>query len=75
MGAQAREDGTTSESGELPATGSGEIPETGAVRISEDGRVEHYDGTAWRPYGELPDDGDLSGVRFRHDDGDGAVRS
>ncbi|MFC5212382.1 hypothetical protein [Streptomyces coerulescens] len=32
-------------------------PETGAVRMNDDGLVEHYDGTAWRPYGELPDDG------------------
>ncbi len=49
--------------------GEGEVPQTGAVRINREGRVEHYDGATWRPYGELPDDGDLSEPRFRfHDD-------
>ncbi|MFF2372863.1 hypothetical protein ACFVUW_00560 [Streptomyces xiamenensis] len=49
--------------------GKGEVPQTGAVRINHEGRVEHYDGTAWRPYGELPDDGDPSEPRFRlHED-------
>ncbi|MGW1670719.1 hypothetical protein [Streptomyces sp. NPDC002324] len=67
MSAQARGDG--------PASESEEVPQTGAVRIGADGGVEHYDGTAWRPYGELPDDGDLSGTRFRTDDGDGVTRS
>ncbi|MFF5003428.1 hypothetical protein ACFY3G_11405 [Streptomyces phaeochromogenes] len=61
MSEQVREDGAASE--------SEEAPETGAVRVSDEGLVEHYDGTAWRLYGELPDDGDLSGTRFRLDDG------
>ena len=56
---------------EVESEGPGEI---GAIRMSADGQVEHFDGTDWRPYGELPDDGDLSVARFRGDDPDGPAR-
>ncbi|GAA3883390.1 hypothetical protein GCM10022227_45970 [Streptomyces sedi] len=49
-------------------SGADEVPEPGAVRVDDEGRVEYYDGTAWRLYVELPDDGDPSELRFRRDD-------
>ncbi|EKX67518.1 hypothetical protein PV416_09915 [Streptomyces ipomoeae] len=57
------------------ASASGEAPQSGDIRFTDEGLVEHYDGTAWRPYGELPDDGDPEGAtRFRHDDGAGPAQ-
>ncbi|MGC5034766.1 MULTISPECIES: hypothetical protein [unclassified Streptomyces] len=59
---------------EGPVSDGEDVPQAGTVRINAEGRVEHYDGTAWRPYGELPDDGDLSEPRFRLDDTAGPAR-
>jgi hypothetical protein len=44
-----------------------EMPEVGAVRMGADQRVEYYDGTAWRPYGELIEPGEGPGTLFRLD--------
>jgi len=44
---------------------SEETPEFGNVRVNGEGRVEHYDGTTWLLYGELPDDGPGGGMDFR----------
>ncbi|MEU4656391.1 hypothetical protein AB0G32_21025 [Streptomyces sp. NPDC023723] len=54
------------------ASGVAQVPETGDVRVSTEGRVEHYDGSAWRLYEELPDDYHGSpGPRFREGNGPG----
>ena len=31
--------------------------EAGSIRLNADNEVERYDGTDWKPYVQLPDDG------------------
>ncbi|MER6010505.1 hypothetical protein [Streptomyces bluensis] len=60
------------------ASESAKPPEIGDVRTDDEGRVEYYDGSAWLPYGELPDTSDhgvLHDIKFRGNDGVGPTPS
>lgn len=35
-------------------------PGKGDIRFNDDGKVEAYDGTQWKPYGELPEGPDYT---------------
>lgn len=49
------------------AEASDETPEIGHVRVTSEGEVEYYDGTAYRPYEELPDDDPNERLLFRRE--------